>query len=589
MSEEMDLGSREKSPESIELTPAIEVEEGRLSDASEVSQEIVGNKTPSDVEMVEKKSDQGNSQGNVDMQALMAMMQQMFQNSEEKIAQQFQQQKENHERSKVEAKQDLENIVQELKENQKQSEERLIRNCQKSQEQLAEKITIRVDKVAAEVDRVKQDLKKWERKLELEMIGVKQQFEKEREQQDVKLGQLAEIQEAENNQVKQNIEKLQEKVENQKVKMDREITSVKASVDSLQKGFEDNLSEISRRAGESTKSMEKSLKIGLQDLRKEVDQIKLKTTEKQAQVPVGQKEAVATRSMIERDTVEKSQEIDQTLESSDMELLKVTGSLGRSEFALPTFDENKGINPVAHIRQLEEFFQFRGISKRLWLIVAKRSIIGSVSKQWLEATNEKFGSYEQFKAEFLSTWWSAAQQGLVKCKLYQSKYDKTEGLSLSAHFLKYATMASYLEPKLTDCEVIEALRCHYPQEIQKLLISTKLCTIAEVLEVLKRLELMEERSSVFDVGPKSNMQQKNPQNRSGDSRYEGSGQVRQVQSYNSRGRENWRTERGRNSYRGRGYRTEQSRQEENRNYSQNRNTDRRENIREERSRVNEEN
>jgi hypothetical protein len=30
MSEELNLGSREKSPESVELTPAIEIERGRL-------------------------------------------------------------------------------------------------------------------------------------------------------------------------------------------------------------------------------------------------------------------------------------------------------------------------------------------------------------------------------------------------------------------------------------------------------------------------------------------------------------------------------------------------------------------------------
>jgi hypothetical protein len=114
-----------------------------------------------------------------------------------------------------------------------------------------------------------------------------------------------------------------------------------------------------------------------------------------------------------------------------------------------------------------------------------------MSRQWLEATSAKFTSYEHFKKEFLATWWSAAQQGLTKCNLYQSKYDPSAGLSLSAHFLKHVTAASYLEPKLSDCEVIEAIRCHYSSEIQRLLVTTKLNTIAETLEVLKRLEMLE--------------------------------------------------------------------------------------------------
>jgi hypothetical protein len=39
-------------------------------------------------------------------------------------------------------------------------------------------------------------------------------------------------------------------------------------------------------------------------------------------------------------------------------------------------------------------------------------------------------------------------------------------MSLSVHFLKYATMASYLDPKPTEVEVIEAMRYHFPISVQ---------------------------------------------------------------------------------------------------------------------------
>jgi hypothetical protein len=57
MSEEIDLGSREKSPERVERTPAIEIERERLS-ASEVSQEIIAvGKAPTDVEMLKTQKE----------------------------------------------------------------------------------------------------------------------------------------------------------------------------------------------------------------------------------------------------------------------------------------------------------------------------------------------------------------------------------------------------------------------------------------------------------------------------------------------------------------------------------------------------
>jgi hypothetical protein len=51
---------------------------------------------------------------------------------------------------------------------------------------LAEKVAAKVEKVAAEMNQVKQEMKKWQGRLEREMIGVKQQFERERAEQDAK-------------------------------------------------------------------------------------------------------------------------------------------------------------------------------------------------------------------------------------------------------------------------------------------------------------------------------------------------------------------------------------------------------------------
>jgi hypothetical protein len=52
------------------------------------------------------------------------------------------------------------------------------------------------------------------------------------------------------------------------------------------------------------------------------------------------------------------------------------------------------------------------------------------------------------------------------------------------------TLISYLDPKPTEVE-IEALRCHYPFEIQRALVNIQTNTISETLEVLRRLELLE--------------------------------------------------------------------------------------------------
>jgi hypothetical protein len=96
----------------------------------------------------------------------------------------------------------------------------------------------------------------------------------------------------------------------------------------------------------------------------------------------------------------------------------VHSSLSNSDFSMPIFDECFGVNPLFHIRQLDEFIQLRGVLPAHQLVIARKSITGNLSKQWLEAIYDKLKDYDDFRKTFLNTWWSQPQQSTVKCNLY---------------------------------------------------------------------------------------------------------------------------------------------------------------------------
>jgi hypothetical protein len=148
--------------------------------------------------------------------------------------------------------------------------------------------------------------------------------------------------------------------------------------------------------------------------------------------------------------------------NAPVEHSSVNSYLSNSEFPLPLFDENSEINPVFHLKQLDEFIRFKGVPEACQLAVAYRPMAGHMSRQWVETISNNLTDYKAFRKALLNTWWSASRQSLVKCSLYQGRYNRQSTLSLSGHFLKYATMASYLEPRPTDEEVIEAIRYHFP-------------------------------------------------------------------------------------------------------------------------------
>jgi hypothetical protein len=158
--------------------------------------------------------------------------------------------------------------------------------------------------------------------------------------------------------------------------------------------------------------------------------------------------------------------------------------LSNSELSLPLFGEKLEVNPMFHFKQLTEFIKLKEIPQAHQLAVASKSIIGKLSRQWLEAISDKLKNYDDFRQAFLSTWWSPSQQSFVRCNIYQSRYDRWSGLTLSGHFLKYATMASHLEPRPSDIELIEAIRYHFPIQVQRVMLGTQLHSIGEALDLL---------------------------------------------------------------------------------------------------------
>jgi hypothetical protein len=69
-------------------------------------------------------------------------------------------------------------------------------------------------------------------------------------------------------------------------------------------------------------------------------------------------------------------------------------------------------------------------------------------------------------------------------------------------------MASYLESRPTDVEIIEAIRYHFPIGVQRAMLTNQLRTIKETLDLLKKVEVME-ASEGFEK-PHSQPQTHNP-------------------------------------------------------------------------------
>jgi hypothetical protein len=72
----------------------------------------------------------------------------------------------------------------------------------------------------------------------------------------------------------------------------------------------------------------------------------------------------------------------------------VSSFLSTTELPLPVFDDCAGTNPVYHLRQLDEYIKLKGVPNALQLTVAYRSIIGQMSKQWVQTMIRNLRDYD---------------------------------------------------------------------------------------------------------------------------------------------------------------------------------------------------
>jgi hypothetical protein len=79
-----------------------------------------------------------------------------------------------------------------------------------------------------------------------------------------------------------------------------------------------------------------------------------------------------------------------------------------------------------------------------------RTIKDPFAQNWVISEYHKLDSYKDFKSQFSKLFWNELEQARVRCDIYQGKYDRNEGESMTEQYVMYASLAANLQPPLTE-------------------------------------------------------------------------------------------------------------------------------------------
>lgn len=164
-----------------------------------------------------------------------------------------------------------------------------------------------------------------------------------------------------------------------------------------------------------------------------------------------------------------------------------------NELSLPRFFDSSKQILLHFLRDLDEYYKIKNVPESLKLPLAMRAVTDPVARNWFSTVYGELKGYEHFKTLFTNFFWNSPAQARIRCSIYQDKFTRQDGETMTSHYLKYANLAANLQPAMSEEDLIGALTSHYPIAVQRSLISGNIKTTQDAINLLGKLDSLEDR------------------------------------------------------------------------------------------------
>jgi len=97
-------------------------------------------------------------------------------------------------------------------------------------------------------------------------------------------------------------------------------------------------------------------------------------------------------------------------------------------------------------------------------------------------------NYDEFKKAFTELLWCSSRQASITSAIYLDKHESGSGESCLNHYIRYANVASTLNPPMSDLDLLLALTSHFEPRVQQGLICSNLQSTQDALAFRAKLQ-----------------------------------------------------------------------------------------------------
>lgn len=167
--------------------------------------------------------------------------------------------------------------------------------------------------------------------------------------------------------------------------------------------------------------------------------------------------------------------------------------------------QGKDVHPVTFLEDLTSYLKkIPAQGKELDIV---QECLTDQARNWARIYKDRWTDYEDFKRDFLETYWSEVEQNKVRRDIVSNRWDKNKCPTMLSHFLKLAGQINLLTFTIPERQLVSDIMRHYPKNVQQLWALSRNETILAATEFLRQMDninaseecLTREKSSTMDA------------------------------------------------------------------------------------------
>jgi hypothetical protein len=115
----------------------------------------------------------------------------------------------------------------------------------------------------------------------------------------------------------------------------------------------------------------------------------------------------------------------------------------------------------------------------------------------LSSVIDKLKIYGEFKKAFTELLWCPSRQCSVRSSIYLDRHVPSSGETYANHFIRYANLASTLDPPMSETDLLSAITSHFEPRVQQGLICRNFKNTQEALSYLAKFQGLEQNTDTF--------------------------------------------------------------------------------------------